>query len=455
MQITIEDLSPVEKRVEFELPWTDVAPKLEKAYDNLRRGLKLPGFRPGKVPRAVLERIYKRQIEDEVARDLVEHSLIQAIRENQLQPVAPPTVDELEIKSGSPFKFRARVEVRSQVTPKDYAGIPLTRRAVKVTDEQVAEALEGYRRRLTQFKAVEGRTETADNDLVLVELSGRVGDNKLKRRQVAVDLENEAQGPLPGLASRLRGKTIGGEVEVDYDLPTEGVPAELAGKHVHLTVALKEARAKQVPALDDELAKDTGEADTLEGLRTKVRERLATIDEQRIKREMTQVLVKELVKRNEFPIAPALVDRYAQLIVNRAKTQLAQMGVDVESVDDERMRAEVHTEAEEEARGSILIQTIADREGIAATDADLQQRIAELASGRNENPKQLRAELEKDQRIQQLEAQIREQKTLDMLIAQAKITDGEPASSLIVTPEEARREEKAARSQKPKKDPKP
>ena len=119
------------------------------------------------------------------------------------------------------------------------------------------------------------------------------------------------------------------------------------------------------------------------------------------------------------------------------------------------MRAEVHTEAEEEARGSILIQAIADREGIAATDADLQQRIAELASARNENPKQLRAELEKDQRIQQLEAQIREQKTLDMLIAQAKITDGEPASSLIVTPEEARREEKAARSQKPKKDPKP
>jgi trigger factor len=229
----------------------------------------------------------------------------------------------------------------------------------------------------------------------------------------------------------------------------------MAGKHVHLTVALKEARAKQVPALDDELAKDTGEAETLDGLRTKVRERLATVDEQRIKREMTQVLVKELVKRNEFPIAPALVDRYAQLIVNRAKTQLSQMGVDVESVDDERMRAEVHTEAEEEARGSILIQTIADREGIAATDADLQQRIAELASARNENPKQLRAELEKDQRIQQLEAQIREQKTLDMLIAQAKITDGEPASSLIVTPEEARREEKAARSQKPKKDPKP
>ena len=175
MQITIEDLSPVEKRVEFELPWADVVPKLEKAYDSLRRGVKLPGFRPGKVPRALIEKMYKRQVEDEVARDLVEHSIGQAIRENQLQPVAPPTVEELEIKSGEPFKFTTRVEVRSQVTPKDYTGLPLSRRPAKVTDEQVAEALEGYRRRLTEFKPVEGRQQTADADLVLVELSGRVG----------------------------------------------------------------------------------------------------------------------------------------------------------------------------------------------------------------------------------------------------------------------------------------
>ncbi len=175
MQITIEDLSPVEKRVEFELPWSDVVPKLEKAYESLRRGVKLPGFRPGKVPRALVEKMYKRQVEDEVARDLVEHSIGQAIRENQIQPVAPPTVEDLEIKSGAPFKFTARVEVRSQVTPKDYSGLPLTRRPANVTDEAVAEALEGYRRRLTEFKPVEGRQETSDTDLVLVELSGPGG----------------------------------------------------------------------------------------------------------------------------------------------------------------------------------------------------------------------------------------------------------------------------------------
>jgi trigger factor len=453
MQITIEDLSPVEKRVEFELPWADVVPKLEKAYDALRRGVRLPGFRPGKVPRALLEKMYKRQVEDEVARDLVEHSIGQAIRENQIQPVAPPTVEDLEIKSGAPFKFTARVEVRSQVTPKDYSGLELSRRPPKVTDEQVAEALEAYRRRLTEFKPVEGRQQTSDTDLVLVEMNGRVGDHKIKQQQAAVDLENDTEGPLPGLPSRLRGKPIGGEpVEVEYTLSGDGLLPELAGKQVHLHVTIKEAREKKVPALDDEMAKDTGEAETLEGLRGKVRERLVEAEQRRIKSEMTRALIKELIKRNEFAVAPALIERYAQMIVNRAKQQLKMAGVDVESIDDARMRQEVRSEAEEEARGAILVQAIAEREGITVSDADLQKRIAELAAARGENPKQLRAELEKDHRIHQIEAQIREQKALDMLIAQAKITD-EEAPSLIVTPEQAAREATQAKAREAKSKP--
>ena len=201
------------------------------------------------------------------------------------------------------------------------------------------------------------------------------------------------------------------------------------------------------------MAKDTGEAETLEGLRAKVRERLLEGDERRIKNEMTRALIKELVKRNDFAVAPALIERYAQLLANRAKSQLTMMGVDVEGLDEAKMREELRSDAEEEARGSILIQAIAEREGITVTDADLQKRVAELAASRNENPKQLRGELEKDHRIHQIEGQIREQKALDMLIAQAKITD-EEAPSLIVTPEQAKREAQKEKGAKAQKEPK-
>ena len=207
MQITIEDISPVEKRVEFELPWTDVAPRLDKAYNDLRQDVRLKGFRPGKAPRPVLEKLYRRQVEDDVARELVELSLGQAIREKQIEPVAPPRVDKIELKSGQPFKFSARVEVRSQVEPKDYTGIPLERRPAKVTDEQLAEALEGYRKQLTNYDPVEGRDTAAASDVLLVEVHGRVGEHKVKKNSVAVDLATTTRGAAarPGRAAARHG----------------------------------------------------------------------------------------------------------------------------------------------------------------------------------------------------------------------------------------------------------
>jgi trigger factor len=464
MQITIEDISPVEKRVDFELPWTDVAPKLDKAYSELRRDVRLKGFRPGKVPRALIEKMYKRQVEDEVARDLIETSIGQAITEKQIQPVAPPTVDKLELQSGAPFKFSARVEVRSQVVPQDYLGLPLSRRPPKITEEEITEALEGYRRRLTEYKPVEGRTETGDNDVVMVELHGRVGEHKVKHRTIAVDLADETGGGLPGLSQRLRGMPIASDhVDVKYTIAEDVPQKELAGKAVSLHVTIKEAREKKQPALDDDLAKDTGEAETLAGLKDKIRERLVEADKQRIHRELVSAVIKELVKRNDFPIAPALIDRHAQAIVNRAKQQLAMAGIDMEgaNLDDEKMRESFRTEAEEEARGTILIQAIAEREAILVSDADIQKSIAEIAAARQESPKKLRAEFERDHRIHQVRSQILEQKTLDMLIAQAKISDENPqdpdslivspqSERLIVTPEEARAEVDATATKKRK-----
>jgi trigger factor len=211
-------------------------------------------------------------------------------------------------------------------------------------------------------------------------------------------------------------------------------------------------REKKVPALDDELAKDTGEADTLEGLRAKVRERLLDNDQGRIRGELVQQLLKELIERNDFAIAPALVERHARVMLQRAKRQLAAAGLDVEAMDDERMLTDFRESAEKEARGSILVHAIAEREGITASDADLQKRIAELAAARGENAKKLRADLERERALPQLEAQIREQKALDMLIAQAKITDEDPAK-LIVTPDEAKAEAKATKAKAPAKTP--
>ncbi len=441
MQITIEDISPVEKRVEFELPWPEVASRLDKAYGDLRRDVRLKGFRPGKAPRPVLEKLYRHDVENDVARDLVELLLSQAIRDKEIDPVAPPTVDKLEIKNGEPFRFSARVEVRSQVTPKDYSGIALSRRQPKVTDEEVAAAIEQYRRQLTEYVPVEGRTHTTDKDLVAIEVHGKVGEQKIKKKQVTVDCADEVGGPLPGLGKYLRGAALDGtHQEIKYKIPDDEKMRELAGQEVSLHVHIKEVRERRQPALDDEFAKDTGEADTLDGLKNKIRERLIEADKQKIKRELGAQAVAEIIKANPFPIAKALVDRYADSLVSRAHSQLLMMGVDVEAaggLDVAKMKQQFAGEAEVEARAAVLLQAIAEREGLQVSDADVQKRVAEMAAARQENAKKLRAELERDGRLAGVRYQLLEEKTLDMLVSQAKISDQDP-DRLIITPDEAR-----------------
>jgi trigger factor len=452
MQITIEDISPVEKRVDFEVPWADVAPRLQTAYEKLRRESHLRGFRPGKATRQVIERLYRSQVEEEVARELVELSVRQAIEENQIQPVVPPTIDKLELKEGQPLHFSMRLEVRSQVTPKDYAGLRLSRRPPKATDEQVVQALDGYQRQFTKLLPVEGRETTSDTDLLVVEVHGKVGDHKVKTKTITVDLTDENAGGLPGLAPRLRGIPINAQgLELRYKLD-ENVPIKsLVGQDVSLRVTVKEALQRKVPTLDDDLAKDTGEASTLEELKTKVRDKLIEADKQRIRREMASAAVKEVIKLNDFPIAPSLIDRHAENIVMRVKAQLMMAGIDPEAgggYDHSAMKKEVQAEAEESARATVLLRAIADREGLQVDAGDLQKRVVELAQARNESVNKLKTELEQSGRIEALRAQLLEEKALDLLLAQAKIVDEDPANliispdqsggqKLIVTPDEA------------------
>jgi trigger factor len=439
MQITIEDISPVEKRVDFEVPWPDVAAKLDKAYDKLRREVRLKGFRPGKVPRQVVEKLYKTRVEDDVARDVVSTAITQAVQEKQIAPIAPPTIDKLELKHGEALKFSARVEVRSQVTPKDYAGIRVSRRPAKVTEEQIDKALEGYQRRFTEFKPVEDRKETAADDVLTVDVHGKIGDNKIKTRTISVDLSDENAAGVPGLAERLRGIPVDAQaLEIKYQVPAESPVKSLAGQEVSLRISIKEVRSRKVPALDDELAKDSGEADTLADLRIKVRGKLVEAEDQRIKHEMSAAMIKEIVRVNPFDVAPSLIERYAEGMVMRTKSQLMMMGIDVEAggFNETEMLKEVRADAEAEAKANILVHAIGEREGIEASEGDVQKRIAEIAAARGESSKKLRAELEHDGRIGGVKSQIVYEKTVDMLLGQAKIVDEDP-ESLIVTPDQA------------------
>jgi trigger factor len=206
-----------------------------------------------------------------------------------------------------------------------------------------------------------------------------------------------------------------------------------------LHVTIKDARERKPPALDDELAKDTGEAQTLDELKAKVREQLLADDNRRIEAELEAQLSKKIVEANPFPIAGALVDRHAEALLARRRAQLMMLGIDIEAdgqFDLAKAKEAVKGDAEEQARLTVLLQAIAEREGIGVDDADVQKHIAALAAARRESAHKLRAELERAEQMPQIRAHILEKKTLGKLLEQAKIEERDE-ERLIVTPAEA------------------
>jgi trigger factor len=274
MQVTISELSPVEKKVAVELPWPAVAHKLDEAYKDLQRQVSLKGFRKGKVPRPILERMFGRQVEQDVVQKLVQETFIQAATEHKIEPVAEPVVDDAHLHKGKNFHYSARVEVRSVVEPQDYFGVEVRQRAAKVEDADVDKALENKRRELTEYKAIDPaqRTTSIDRDVLVFGATGTVGDDKFERDGIMADLGEPSGDPVPGIGKALVGVPLNAkdhEVAFEVAGAKEGEPA----RHAKLKVTVREAREKVTPALDDEFAKDTGEADTLADLRDKTKKR--------------------------------------------------------------------------------------------------------------------------------------------------------------------------------------
>src|SRR3954468_19084441 len=206
MQVRIEDVSPVEKKMFVEVPWETVSQKLGDAYKEPGKGVALKGFRKGKVPRPVLEQVYGPRINAEVAYQLVRESFVRASEEHNLAAVAEPRVEEAAaIKKGQPFTFAAIIEIRGDVVPQDYTGLAIERRRVTIAETAVDEAIAQLRREHPGLRPIEGREVTAAGDIVGLSVKGTLGEHQIDQPQFALDLDDEEREPLPGMRNALLG----------------------------------------------------------------------------------------------------------------------------------------------------------------------------------------------------------------------------------------------------------
>ncbi|HET9623928.1 MAG TPA: trigger factor [Kofleriaceae bacterium] len=430
MQVRIQDVSPVEKKMFVEVPWETVSQKLGDAYKELGKGVALKGFRKGKVPRPVLEQVYGPRVNAEVAYQLVRESFFRASEEHNLAAVAEPRVEEAApIKKGQPFTFAAIIEIRGEVVPQDYTGLAIERRKLAVADQAVEDALAQLRREHTELRPIEGREVTQAGDIVGLSVSGTIGEHQINQPQFAVDLDDAEREPLPGMRDALLGIPLDTkDKKLEIQVPDDYKDESIRGRKAELTVTVLEVRAKEVPALDDEFAKDTGKADTLDGLRAALRKELEDRETEVINREAREGVLRELIKKNQIPVASSLVERAVELQYGRLRQMLGMKPERGNPGLTPELRDRMRPAGADEVRGQLLLEAIADKEGLTVSDDELNAHIEGTAKARNVAPAKLRAEWQRDGRIDNILYSLRQDKVLNFLVEKASVTEVEKLS---------------------------
>jgi trigger factor len=385
MKIEVESVSPVERKVTIEVDPERVATELEKAYLGLGRRVKLRGFRPGKAPRKVLERHFRSEVEGEVAEKIVQSTFAEAVKVESIDVVAPPHVSITEgVAEGKPLRYTARVEVKPKLSPKDYRGLEVTRKPPSVGDDDVAAELTRIQDSMAQLVPVEGRFDAQEGDWAVVDHEGTIEGKPFDGSRAEGVTVHVAPGAMSeGNLEPLKGKKLGESVEVEETFAPDHRSEGLRGKTAKMKVTLKALKVRQVPQLDDALARSLGveEVETLEQLRARIRRDLEKQAERRAENELREGLLKAALARNEFEVPQSLVERAIDAMLEGAAERFARQGIDIRQLqlDHARMRADLREQALFQVRSRLLLDAIAEAEKLEVTNEDLQAEIVKIA----------------------------------------------------------------------------
>lgn len=458
MESEIERISPVECRVKVQVPWKDVSNRVQGKLRDLRRQVRMPGFRPGKVPQHVIERLYGKSVHDEVARDLVQETFQTAVVQHETTPLTQPVLEKSEMQKGEGFTYAARFEVAPEIEPADYTGVPVRRRPAELADDAVDKVLEQKQAELTELHPIEEgeREKTEAGDIWTIDVQGTFGEQDISRKDVRIEMGNEEREYLPGLGAQMADlelSAVGSAREFEFTPPEDRVPEQFKGQVAKITLGFREVRKKFIPELDDEFARDTGEGETLDELKKNIETRLLEEDQAEAERAARRRLVEELLTRNDFEPAPSMVSREVAAQVDVFKRQLSQQALTMAQVGttESQLAERMRPQALFNVRAFLLLDAIGKKEDLDVTDEELDEEVKRMAEEQGQNAARLRATMEKNQQLILLRAQMREERILDFLMDKAEVTEApDPDPDEQKDPEEAVKEAEAKLKDKAK-----
>jgi len=425
IRVSATEESPVVRILEVSVDVKRVGRAYDRAYRDLAKRAPVRGFRPGKTPRSVLEKLYGAQIGEQIEQSLVAETLGAALEQAGLEPVSEPAIAAKTPAEGAEFVYTARVEVKPAFELPELTGLPARRPRVAVGEPDVERELEALRQRQAALIEEPPETAAATGHVLAIDFVGRIdGQPFAGGSGQGVELELGSQRFLPGFEEQLAGAKSGEDREVRVRFPDDYGTRELAGRDAVFAVHVAAIRRRVVPALDDELAKDLGDFDSLAALRARVRADLEAAAERGAKAELHRTLLDALIARTGFELPPGLVTRQLERLLQNAARRLAG------AVPDDQLEAQIgrwkeewRPRAEREVRETLLLEAIARARGIQAEPAEIEERIAQLAREQRVDPARLRRAWGEEGLERALGTQVAQEKVLDFLASTAKVDE--------------------------------
>jgi trigger factor len=434
MQVTETSAEGLKREYKVVVPAGDIEDKVSKRLDELARTIRMPGFRPGKVPVTLLRKQYGRSVMGEVLEQAVNQGSQQAISERSLRPALRPKIEVTSFDEGADLEFTMALEILPEVPEVDLKGIQLTRQVAEVEDDVVAKALANFAARHQRFEPMAEPRPSQSGDQLIIDFQGRIDGEPFE----GGDAENfplvlGSGFMMPGFEERLNGVEMGSEVTVETTFPVDYPRSELAGRPATFEVKVKEVRAPQTHEVNDEFAKEHG-FDDLEAMRNAIRDNVKREYASASRAKLKRALLDNLALAYRFDVPPGMVDLEFESIWKQLEEEPKRTGGESEKPEDE-LKAEYRDIAERRVRLGLILSDIGQKNEIKVEQRELNSALVQQAQRfPGQEQKVLEFFKSNPRAVEQLRAPIYEDKVVDFVLQMATVSEDK------VSPEELMRD---------------
>lgn len=427
MQVHVEDISSVQKKITIEIPAERVNEEIDKAYSAIQKKAKLQGFRPGKAPMQLIKRTYSDAMRDDVMRRLYQETLYKALDEHKVEPIDSPTIESDILEPGAPFKYSAIIEVMPQILLNEYTGLAVSKERYVAKPENVDGELKRMQENMAQIIPCDEGVAVENGHTVSVDYSITIeGSPEENSGAQTAEVEVGSNKLIPGFEAQLIGLKSGETKEFTLELPTNGDSTDAPAKNGCFSVTIKEIKRKELPELDDEFAQQFGEYDTMESLRAKMVEYHEKHEQDRIENEFKERIIQALIKKNPLDVPESMVKRQLEHMFENLKNRLKsqQMSLEMMGLDAESFRARFRDDAIDKVRGGLLLMALVEKENISVGEEDLALHYEKIAAGNPDMLNRIKEYYSANQNAKNsIISEIKEDKAIAILIDNAVVTE--------------------------------